>query len=201
MRPFASGLQGPFGLAFDGAGNLYAANFTSSTISKITPQGRVQTFATGLSGPRGIAFDQEGYLYAANATNSTIGKIGPDGSVTTFASGLNSPEGLSFDATGNLYVTNAGNDTISLVAPEWRGEGSAEDRLRRTETRLLPHHVAAPIAAEDCDDPAGAKGADHSAGRGDRRHRAAHRRIRWLLQAEAPAASAARSSARGRADG
>src|SRR6266550_9215636 len=52
---FAGGLDGPEGLAFDSAGNLFVGN--GGSIYKITPPGLRTTFASGLSGPRGLAFD------------------------------------------------------------------------------------------------------------------------------------------------
>jgi sugar lactone lactonase YvrE len=109
VTTFASGLGAvPFGLAFDAAGNLYAAtNYTGNSILKITPTGQVSTFAAGLDKPLYLAFDANGNLYSSNNGNGTISKITPDGSVTTFASGLGAvegPFGLAFDSSGNLYA-------------------------------------------------------------------------------------------------
>ena len=55
---FAStGLNGPNGLAFDSAGNLYAAISAISTIEKFTPGGVGSLFAsTGLDAPQYLAF-------------------------------------------------------------------------------------------------------------------------------------------------
>ena len=68
---FAStNLHFPIGLAFDGAGNLYAANNGNSTIAKFTPGGVGSVFAdTNFSGPFGLAFDQAGNLYASDNLN------------------------------------------------------------------------------------------------------------------------------------
>ena len=84
---FAStGLSGPFGLAFDAAGNLYAANANNSTIEKFTPGGVGSVFAsTGLNFSLGLAFDAAGNLYAANFGNSTIEKFTPGGVGSLFA--------------------------------------------------------------------------------------------------------------------
>jgi hypothetical protein len=49
-------LNQPFGLAFDSAGNLYAANYGNNTIQKFTMAGFGSRFAnTGLSFPNWIA--------------------------------------------------------------------------------------------------------------------------------------------------
>jgi MYXO-CTERM domain-containing protein len=117
---FAStGLSNPTGLAFDGSGNLYAANFGNNTIEEFTPGGVASTFAsTGLNDPFGLAFDGSGNLYAANYGNNTIEKFTPGGVASTFAStGLSLPEGLAFDGSGNLYAVNAGNGTIEEFTP------------------------------------------------------------------------------------
>src|SRR5215813_879173 len=57
---FVSGLNGPYGLAFDGSGNLLVADQASNTIFKFTPAGGKSTFVSGLSGPVGLAFDSSG---------------------------------------------------------------------------------------------------------------------------------------------
>jgi hypothetical protein len=117
---FASGLQIPVGLAFDGAGNLFVANFTvlgpptQGAILKFTPAGVQSTFATGLIGPRGVAVDSAGNLYVSDdggnaAGSGVILKFGPEGgSPSTFASGLNGPRGLAFDSAGNLLLVDKG---------------------------------------------------------------------------------------------
>ena len=56
---FAStGLSSPVGLAFDASGNLYAANYHTSTIEQFTPGGTASVFAnTGLDKPTFLAFE------------------------------------------------------------------------------------------------------------------------------------------------
>jgi MYXO-CTERM domain-containing protein len=95
---FAStGLSNPAGLAFDGSGNLYAANFGNNTIEKFTPGGVASTFAsTGLSLPEGLAFDGSGNLYAVNAGNGTIEEFTPGGVASTFATTTAAPRFLAF---------------------------------------------------------------------------------------------------------
>jgi len=52
---FASGLNGPSGLAFDSSGNLYVANWNSGTIGKFDLSGHESIFAWGLNHPSFIA--------------------------------------------------------------------------------------------------------------------------------------------------
>ncbi|OWK39899.1 IPT/TIG domain-containing protein [Fimbriiglobus ruber] len=69
----ASGFTNPSGLAFDTAGNLYMADASANTISKIVPGGTVTTFATGLAGPDGLAFDTAGNLFSDSPEVTQVG--------------------------------------------------------------------------------------------------------------------------------
>jgi len=110
------------GLAFDSAGNLYAANYGDSTIEKFTPGGVGSIFSsTGLSLPHGLAFDTAGNLYAANQGDNTITRFTPGGVGSVFAStGSSEPTGLAFDSAGNLYAS-FNNNTIQRFAPDGIG--------------------------------------------------------------------------------
>ncbi len=85
---FATGLSSPAGLAFDGSGNLFVANYNygtigAGTIFKFAPSGSSSTFATGLSGPGGLAFDSSGNLFEADSLSGTIYKFTPNGRAAT----------------------------------------------------------------------------------------------------------------------
>jgi hypothetical protein len=97
-----------FGLAFDGAGNLYAADGADQIIYKFTTDGTRTVFASMTNaGPVGLAFDQAGNLFVSTGGNpggDTILKFTPDGTESTFATGLNNPRGLAFNRGGILFV-------------------------------------------------------------------------------------------------
>src|SRR5438874_1629149 len=106
--PFASGLNGPFRLAFDSSGNLFVSELAgmvpgAGTISKITPTGTTtgttSTFGSGLNNPTSLAFDAFGNLFEADFGSGTIFIFTPAGTKTTFVSALNQPEGLAFEPT------------------------------------------------------------------------------------------------------
>ena len=87
------------GLALDGQGNLYAADYDGARIRKIAPNGTVSTLAgTGRAGttdgagsqaqfigPTGLAIDAHGDLFVTDAGNNTIRKVTPAGIVSTVA--------------------------------------------------------------------------------------------------------------------
>ena len=92
-------IQGTLGLAFDAAGNLFVANASDGTVSKVTPGGTVSTFASGFTDPMALACDAAGNLYVANnifngrdKNLSTISEVTPAGVVSTFATGSPNPK-------------------------------------------------------------------------------------------------------------
>jgi DNA-binding beta-propeller fold protein YncE len=106
-----------WGLAFDGAGNLYAADGGAQTIYKFAPNGArtvfagPSAFAPGES-PVGLAFDSSGNLFVSIETFSNPGAdsivyFTPTRVKSTFAAGLTFPRGLAFDSSGNLFVAEA----------------------------------------------------------------------------------------------
>ena len=82
----------PYGVAVDGAGNLYVADQDNYTIRKVTPAGVVTTLA-GLAGSSG--------------TNDGTGS----------AARFNYPQGVAVDSAGNVYVADTSNSTIRRVTP------------------------------------------------------------------------------------
>lgn len=118
-----TGLSSPQGLAFDSHGNMYVANWTEGTITKITPQKVQSTFASGLNQPCGLAFDATGNLFVANTSPyNVITEISPDDVQSTFVTGLNNPQGIAFDSKGNLFVTDDGTQVnraeLIEIAPD-----------------------------------------------------------------------------------
>jgi sugar lactone lactonase YvrE len=82
----------PYGIASDGAGNLYVADTGNSTVRKIA-------LSTG-------------------AVTTVVGKAGQTGSTDGIggAARFNYPYGIASDGAGTLYVADTGNGTIRKVA-------------------------------------------------------------------------------------
>ena len=85
----AAQFECPIGIAADGEGNCFVADFENNRIRKINPGGGVTTLGgSGVSGfaePRGVAVDDEGNCYVADPENHSIRKVDRAGSVTTLA--------------------------------------------------------------------------------------------------------------------
>jgi sugar lactone lactonase YvrE len=138
---------GPNGIAVDGSGNVYVADFGNNVIRKITAAGIVSTFAgNGTAGyadgtkatscefnnPAGIAIDASGNIYVADHGNNIIRKITQAGVVTTLAgvktagyvnatgtaAAFNNPNGVAVDAAGVVYVADQGNSAIRKITAD-----------------------------------------------------------------------------------
>jgi sugar lactone lactonase YvrE len=114
-----------WGLAFDSAGYLYAADGGDQTIYKFAPNGArsvfvgPSAFAPG-EPPVGLAFDSSGNLFVSIETFTDPGAdsivyFSPTGVKSTFATGLTTPRGLAFDSSGNLFVAEAGLPETNVI--------------------------------------------------------------------------------------
>ena len=130
----------PWGVASDGAGNLFVADSSNVTVRNVTvATGAVTTLMSSqahayLTGPyplAGVASDGTGNLFVAFRGDNLIlkvriatgdvtdlaGSVGNSGS--TDGSGANarfdSPAGMATDGAGSLFVTDSGNHTIRKI--------------------------------------------------------------------------------------
>ena len=136
----------PLGVAIDGSGNAYVADYENNLIRKISQAGVVSTLAgSGAKGadngldttatfnlPEAVAVDAAGNVYVADNGNDLIRKVTPAGQVSTFAgsgqpgksdgtgtsASFNSPFGIAIDAAGNVYVADSGNNLIRKITPD-----------------------------------------------------------------------------------
>ncbi|HEY8026948.1 MAG TPA: DUF4214 domain-containing protein [Burkholderiaceae bacterium] len=142
----AASFSFPSGVAVDGAGNVFVADYDSNTIRKITAAGVVTTVAgtTGVSGdtdgigkaatfngPWSIAVDGSGNLYVTEGSN-IVRKITPNGLVSTLAgtagvSGSADGTGaaaqfcnlwqIAVTSSGTVYVADTSNAVIRKITP------------------------------------------------------------------------------------
>jgi sugar lactone lactonase YvrE len=99
----AAQLNSPYGLLFDGLGDLFVADLGNARVREITPDGTIATVAGGgaltpggmnegtaanliaLNAPRNLAFDNQGALYFSDFTGQRVFRIDSGGNLTTFA--------------------------------------------------------------------------------------------------------------------
>jgi hypothetical protein len=142
-----SPLNGPRGLAFDGAGNLYIADCNNDRVRRVDLAGIISTFAGGgsplgdggpatsasLDAPSAVAVDPAGNVYIADRDNHRIRKVTPNGIISTVAgtgtlgySGdggqgtvaqLGFPEGVAVDSSGNVYLADTAHDRVRRLQP------------------------------------------------------------------------------------
>lgn len=66
-------LNGPSGLAFDAAGNLYVTQYNAGIVTRITTGGVATNVATGLGSAWGLAVDGAGNLFVAGSQEAEFG--------------------------------------------------------------------------------------------------------------------------------
>ena len=112
VKPYATELMNPTGLALDPGGILYVSCRNDGTIHRVTPDGRSQLWVEGMGIATGIAFDSDKNLFVGDRSG-TIFKISPDRQIFVFATLEPSISAyhLAFSPAGELYV--AGPTTSS----------------------------------------------------------------------------------------
>jgi streptogramin lyase len=112
----------PNGVAVDGNGDVWVANYGSSTISEFNPLGAVLSGTTGfsetgLSNPTSVAIDIYGNAWVANYNSDTVSGFKPNGGQFILpgltGGGLNEPYGIAIDSVGHLWIANFGGNNLS----------------------------------------------------------------------------------------
>ena len=153
----AAQLDFPSGVALDGAGNLYIADYWNSRIRKVDAAGMITTVAgngtRGYNGDGGaavaaqlnlptvVAPDGSGNLYIADRSNHRIRKVDSAGVITTVAG--NGTRGYNGD--GGAAVA-AQLNSPNGVAPDGAGNlyiaDSGNDRIRKVDSAGMITTVA-----------------------------------------------------------
>jgi len=141
----AAQFKGPFGLAFDGSGNLFVSDNVAHRVRKISGGTITTVVGTGSSGstgdngpssaatldtPQGIAVSPDGSLFISDGGNHRVRKVSNGvistvaGMQTCCATGskgtanyLGKPDGLLVDAALNVYTAWPEYGVITKLAP------------------------------------------------------------------------------------
>ncbi|HKF49534.1 MAG TPA: choice-of-anchor Q domain-containing protein [Terracidiphilus sp.] len=123
----------PFGVAVDGAGDVFVSDNFSGTVSEIVAvNGQVSStstivqIASGFNAPAGLALDAAGDLFVAETNNGAIreivavgGTVSPSSTIVTFGGPSDptffAPAAVAVDAAGNVYVTDVAYGTLSEI--------------------------------------------------------------------------------------
>lgn len=117
----------PFAIAVDADGTVYATDYYTNRIHRVSPAGTATTLAGGAVQSAGIAVGGGNLFVASGGT--AIRKITAAGEVSTFAgrtggfadgAGKNvrfeRPTSVAVDAAGNVLVADMGNDAIRRIS-------------------------------------------------------------------------------------
>jgi streptogramin lyase len=106
----------PDGIAVDGSGNVWVANYGISGLTKILASGAFAAntpFTGGGIGPsEAVAIDASGNAWVVNSTKNTLSKFSAAGTAISSSTGytggnMNLPDALAIDANGYVWVGNA----------------------------------------------------------------------------------------------
>jgi uncharacterized protein (TIGR03437 family) len=139
----AASVLEPAGVAPDGSGNIWIAEYVAHRIRRIGRDGIISTAAgTGVAGfqgdtgtqmnsPTGVVADSLGNVYFSDTYNHRVRKLDPLGRLSTVAgkgvrgyagdgglatqAQLDTPRFLALDAAGNLYIADQGNHCVRKV--------------------------------------------------------------------------------------
>jgi hypothetical protein len=97
MSATAAQLNGPSGVAVDGAGNIFVADTADNEIRMISPAGVITTVA------------------GTGAPCTSLAPCGVGGPATTAK--LNAPRGVAVDRNGRVFVADTGDNEIRMFVP------------------------------------------------------------------------------------
>jgi sugar lactone lactonase YvrE len=108
-----TGLSGPYGVAVDGAGDLFIVDAGHNQVLEVTPGGTPITVASGLSVPSAVAVDASADVFIADTGNNRVVELpAHNGTPTTIGSGLNHPNGVAVDALNDVFIADSGNNRV-----------------------------------------------------------------------------------------
>ncbi len=139
-------IRDPRGVAVDGSGNLFIAEYSGCRIRKVGTNGIISTVAgngspssfgdgglatsAGLGTPASVAVDASGNLFIAGFSSDRVRKVSTNGVITTVAGGnigdggaatncsLGYPSGVDLDGWGNLFISDESQQRVRKVGSD-----------------------------------------------------------------------------------
>ncbi|MCX6354723.1 MAG: 6-bladed beta-propeller, partial [Candidatus Aureabacteria bacterium] len=132
----------PRGIACDGQGNVYVADFRNYRIQKLDRNG-LFVIAWGEEGqgngqfndPCGVAVGRDGKVCVADTFNGRVQVFDADGKyILSFSGDFFAPRGIAVDGSGRIWVADSGNGLLKLFSEKGerikvigkRGSGKGE---------------------------------------------------------------------------
>ncbi|MEO6910543.1 MAG: SMP-30/gluconolactonase/LRE family protein [Edaphobacter sp.] len=130
VNTIGSGFSGPTGVAVDGSGNVFVADYYNNAVKQIVAvngvvslNSTVNTVGSGFSLPIGITVDASGNVFVADSSNDAVkqivavnGVVSSSSTVNPIGSGFGQPFDVAVDASGNVFVADLGGGVKEIVA-------------------------------------------------------------------------------------
>ena len=125
INTLGSGFNEPSGIAVDGNGNVFVADYANSAVKEILAVGgytTVKTLGYGFSYPFGVAVDKDGNVFVADTGNNLVKEIFAAGDYTTVTAiggtDFHFPAGIAVDGNGNVFVADSANNLVREIVAE-----------------------------------------------------------------------------------
>ena len=139
----ASGLSAPVGMAHDGHGRLWVAEWGADRIVLLDGRGRRSEVVGGISQPAGLAVDAYGTLWIAGYGDGRIYTWTPEQGLRVAGEGFSAPTGLFWSAeTGLLAANRNAGEVVRIRQDGTREVVSRGHRLPVGVTRLADGSLA-----------------------------------------------------------
>ena len=106
--------------AIDGSHNVWVANQSGTTVTKVAPDGSQFTSYACCNQPSGLAIDRLGNVWVANYYGNSISVISSSGVVVSNGSytsgGIDHPQAIAIDGAGNVWIANYRGPSITELA-------------------------------------------------------------------------------------
>ena len=123
-----SGFSNPWGVAVDGAGNVYVGDTNNNAVREILavngsipPSPSIVTLGSGFSLPKGVAIDGAGNVYVADTGHNAVKEIVaaqggiPASPIIRTLGNFDGPESVAVDASGNVYTTEPIDNRVDEI--------------------------------------------------------------------------------------